>query len=641
MKRILAVFISCCAAGVVVAQSADEAQLLGVLQSNGSAHEKAVACAGLKRVATARSVPVLTVLLTDNELSHAARYVLESLPGPEAENALLSALPQTSGSNQVGIINSLAMRRDPVAVGALAHLLNNSDSAVAVAAADGLGRIADTRALKSLERALPGGTGIVRDAEIDSILACANQFLTDGKDASALKIFRQIYDQEKSGRIALAAYRGVILAFGSRGVPLIVDAITSGDSATQCAALELAAKMPGSSVTAQLAGLLPKVSMPIQIALLQCLDQRGDPAASSAVVQLVNNPDPNVREGAITALGDLGDESAAVTLASCAASSTGEQRTTARQSLVDLRHGPVTQALIFGLGDGPPKLRLEIIRALGDRGDAVAAPKILELTRSDDAAISSASFQALGTLGGPDQVSDLLQVVVQSTNDDARSGAANALGFISQRLESEHAQWDIQSFVNAVNTAPPQARIALLPICSGLSDPPVRGALRSAVAESNADIREAAIDALCETHDVELLPDIQKIACGDPDNRFRTVAIRGCVRMATDEEVVKLPVPQKIDLFKAILDTQLDIAQKRLVLSGLQEIPDQQALALVTPMLDDPSVRTEAAQAVVQIAGKVSKTQSEEAGAALKKVLAMSLNSATRSSAEKAYKRFQ
>jgi HEAT repeat protein len=399
--------------------------------------------------------------------------------------------------------------------------------------------------------------------------------------------------------------------------------------------------MPGSSVTAQLAGMLSKVSVPVQIALLQCLDQRGDPAASAAVAQMVNSADPNVREAAITALGDLGDESVAITLASSAASSTGDQRATARQALVDLRHGPVTQSLISGLSDGPPKVRLEIIRALGDRGDAAAAPKILELTHSDDAAVSSASYQALGNLGGSDQISGLLQIVTQSTSDDARSGAANALGFISQRLESQHAQWDVQSLVNTVNTASTQARIALLPICSGLSDAPVRSALRAAVTDSNADVREAGIDAMCDTRDIELLPDIQKIACGDPDNRFRTVAIRGCVRMATDEEVVKLPVPQKIDLFKAILDTQLDTAQKRLVLSGLQEIPDQQALTLVTPMLDDPAVQTEAAQAVVQIAGKVSKTQSEEAGAALKKVLAMSLNSATHSSAEKAYKRFQ
>jgi HEAT repeat protein len=645
MKRTFAVLLGCCIAGLAAAQDpspADESQLIGVLQSGtSSAREKATACASLKRVVTARSVPALAALLTDNDLSHSARYVLESLPGPEAENGLLNALPQTSGSNQVGIINSLAKRRDPAAVGALSKLLGNSDSAVVIAAAEGLGHIGGPKSLKSLEHALPSGTGAVHEAEIDSLLACANRLLANGDNSAALKIFRQLYDHEKSDGIALASYRGIILASGSRGIPLMMKAIASGDSPTQGAALELALRMPGPAVTAQLAGLLANAPVPVQISLLQCLGQRGDPSVSAPVAQLVASADPAVREAAITALGDLGDQSVAVVLAKCAASSTGAERTAARQSLDDLRHGPVTQTLMAALSDDSPKVRLEIIRALGDRGDASVAPTILQLARANDDAISSASFQALGTLGGAEQVPDLLQIVVQTTSDDRRSGAAGALGSISQRLESQGAQWDVQSLVSAVKTGPVQTRLALLPICSGLTDASVRDALRASMADPNPGVREAAIDALCDTHDSELLPDMLKVACSDPEKRFRTVAIGGCVRLAVREEAVKLPAERKIEIFKTILDTPLNTAQKRLVLSGLEAVPNDQSLALVTPMLDDNSVRSEAAQAVIHIAGSISKSQSEEAGAALKKVLAMSLNSATRKSAEKAYQRFQ
>lgn len=640
MKRTFSVFLSFCIFSLTAA--ADEAEFIGVLQSGASAKEKSAACASLKRVATASSVPALAALLTDNDLAHSARYVLESLPGPEAEQALLVALGQTSGSNQVGLVNSLAARRDPKAVGALSKLLADSDPAVAVAAAEGLGRIGGSKAVKLLENALPAGSGELYGAEIDGLLACANYLLTDGDKSAALKLFHQLYEHQKSEKVELAAFHGMILASGDkRGSALVIDAIRNGDSTIQGAALGLAGAIPGPALTAQLADLLPNASVPVQIALLQCLGQRGDPSVSAAVANLAKSSDADVRVAAISALGDLGDESVATVLADCAAGSTGAERNAARQSLVDLRHGPVAQTLIAALPDGSENVRLEVIRALGDRGDVAAAPAILQLARGDGDAISSASFQALGTLGGAAQVQELLQVVVQTTNDDRRSGAANALGDIAERLESQQAQWDLQALVGAIKDAPVQARLALLPICGRLAEAPVRDVVRSSLGDPNADVREATVDALCETRDPELLPDMLKIACNDPEKRFRTVAIRGCVRMASDQETDKLPTDKKIDLLKSILDTQLDAAQKRLVLSGLEAIPDEQSLALVTPMLDDPAVRSEAAQAVIHIAGSISRTQSEEAGAALKKVLAMSITPATRRSAERAYKRLQ
>jgi HEAT repeat protein len=293
------------------------------------------------------------------------------------------------------------------------------------------------------------------------------------------------------------------------------------------------------------------------------------------------------------------------------------------------------------LADAPLGVRLELIRALGDRGDASAAPKILELAHSENEAVSSASLQALASLGGPELVPDLLQMVIQSANDDRRAEAADTLNSICQRIESHGGQWDIQSLALAVKSAPLQARLALLPICSGLTDAPVRDALRAASQDPDPAVREAAIRALCETRDAQLLPDLLKVACASPEKKFRVLAIRGCVRMASGEDVVNLPVASKTDAFKMILDTPLDAGEKRLVLSGLGAIAALQALTLAAPMLDDPDVRAEAAQAVIHIADSISARQPREAGAALKKVLAISTDPAARISAETALKKIQ
>src|SRR5208282_4426754 len=101
-------------------------------------------------------------------------------PVAEAGQALLEALPKTSGSNEVGIIHSLAVRRETAAVPVLGGLLSNSDPTVAVAAAAGLGRIGGSQALQLLEAAAPASTGVMHAAQIDSLLVCANRLLTEG-----------------------------------------------------------------------------------------------------------------------------------------------------------------------------------------------------------------------------------------------------------------------------------------------------------------------------------------------------------------------------------------------------------------------------------------------------------------------------
>lgn len=74
----------------------EEQQLIGVLQSNPSAAEKDAACARLKRIGTDLSVPALAALLTDEQLSHSARYALESMRSNKAGQALTDALSKTA-----------------------------------------------------------------------------------------------------------------------------------------------------------------------------------------------------------------------------------------------------------------------------------------------------------------------------------------------------------------------------------------------------------------------------------------------------------------------------------------------------------------------------------------------------------------
>ncbi len=221
------------------AQTDEEQQLIAVVQSDRSLGEKDAACARLKRIGTDQSVPALAALLTDEQLSHSARYALESMPSAKAGQALIDAVGKTSGLTQVGLINSLGFRAEKRAVPALARLLTDQDAQVAAAAATALGQIGTSKALEVLQQTTSNSAGPVHTAVVDAWLRGANGLLAAGSPSKALPIFRVLYDTEKADVIRTAAYRGMILASGKKGLPLMIHAILGQDGASQIAALQL------------------------------------------------------------------------------------------------------------------------------------------------------------------------------------------------------------------------------------------------------------------------------------------------------------------------------------------------------------------------------------------------------------------
>jgi HEAT repeat protein len=268
------------------AEPSEESKLIEILKSSqATLGEKNLACARLKFIGTSRSVDALASLLTDSQLSHSARYALESMPAAEAQNALTRALSRTSGLLQAGIINSLGVRGETGAVPQLAKWLCGSDESVAVASAEALGRIGGKKALAALQKAASTSTGNIHKARVDGILRCGYHLLETGKRSDALKVFEHLYAGEKADRFRVAAFRGMIMASGKAGITRMADAITGSDGVSQSAALQAASQLEGADVTRALASLLPRLNAPVQIALIDCLARRGDTSAPAAVAR--------------------------------------------------------------------------------------------------------------------------------------------------------------------------------------------------------------------------------------------------------------------------------------------------------------------------------------------------------------------
>lgn len=123
-----------------------------------------MACDALRRTGTAKAVPALAPLLSDEKLNDYARDALEEIPDPSAGKALVDALGEVDGSLRVGIIITLGDRGEAAAVAPLAEIAMGDDATAAGAALTSLALIGGEDAAGAILAAAGKAGGEVKAA---------------------------------------------------------------------------------------------------------------------------------------------------------------------------------------------------------------------------------------------------------------------------------------------------------------------------------------------------------------------------------------------------------------------------------------------------------------------------------------------
>ena len=154
----------------------------------------------------AASVRAVAPLVLDEELSVHARNALERIPGPESEKALRDALGQAKGRTRIGVINSVAARRDAASTPVLIKILGE-DPESAAAAAKALGEIGTPEAAKALAAARGKGPAPVQQAVVDGTLICADRLVAAGQRSQAITLLEGLTEASQPEHVRLAAHR--------------------------------------------------------------------------------------------------------------------------------------------------------------------------------------------------------------------------------------------------------------------------------------------------------------------------------------------------------------------------------------------------------------------------------------------------
>jgi HEAT repeat protein len=189
-----------------------ERRLLAVLRSDAPSAAKEFVCRKLVLVGSSACVPALRELLAHAVLSTAARTALENIRGDAAAKALRDSVPNLSGANKIGAINSLGALRDDRSVSMLARLLTGKDAEAMTAAVAALGNIGSAHAAKELRRFQPKAPELMARAVADACLICAEHLLVENRRGDALALYKALGTGPLPAYFKTAVARGLAAA---------------------------------------------------------------------------------------------------------------------------------------------------------------------------------------------------------------------------------------------------------------------------------------------------------------------------------------------------------------------------------------------------------------------------------------------
>lgn len=602
-----------------------EARLLVSLRTSKSRDTRELICRQLFTIGSVQSIPLLEELLNDPGLGHMARFALGRNEAPEASVALARALERTSGALQAGILNVLGQRRYEPALPAIIRRLSSTDSLIASAAAAALGYIGGSEAVKVLESARANATPGLKVDINAALLACADRLLASGDKAGALSIYEGFAASGQPENLQSAGLRGLVQADPEKALPLLIAAIKGPDTRLCEAAVGLARVSGTRETTEELVKVLPTVPPQIQALLLDALGSRGDAAAAPAVLVALDSPDEQVQLAACGARGDPGDSTSVEPLVRLAANASGPLQQSARAGLTQLSHGDVDGALVRCLGVSEPKIRIEAIRALAARRATSAVEELLKATADTDPAVRREAIRGLGAMVDDQTLARLVALALALNTPEDLTMLEESIAGALLRIPSREKQ--AEPLLSTFATAPASAKPVLLHLLGLTATARALEVTRAALKDENAPVREAAIRSLAEWPDAAPADDLLELVKTADRPAYKVIALRGYVRMAGLGK-------NSGAMYARALEVAERPEDKKLVLGSLGLADGPQVVALVEPYLQNEQLRAEAAQALVQIADRLRQSDAAHARAAVKAILAVSVDSRIRQQAQ-------
>jgi len=593
------------------------------LKSSASLPAKQFICERLSLFASKKSLPTLIEMLNSAATVDMALFALERIKDDEVDRQFCAVLNAAQRRVKVGIINALGNRQATTCVSEIVHLLNSPDSMIVSASITALGQIGGKEATKALAKFRKKENYVLETT--DAYLKCAELFVNQGQLKEAHAIFDELIRSDTLAHIRYAALRGIIKTSDRNPSEIILDTIRSNQEDLRYIAIQLIKEIPQSADISAISATLPELSFEGQIQLLSALAGRKDVATKQAILRARKSENEQVRIAALQALGKSGDAGMVPILTEVAATKGGVESEVARESLFRLSDPDVDNTILRSVAGADRDMKIEYIRAISERHILEGVDVLFEAVQDSSLKVRIEVIKSLKAIATEQHLNKALDFFITALTEQERKEWGKTIVSVASRNSAQRAT--TQSILSRIqNISDNTLHTFLLELLGELGDTAALPVLTEALNNKHSEIAAAAIRGLSYWPDATPIDDLLQVTQKTTNNQHRVLALRGYVNLiplkSTDS------VEERIDLYRTALELAKNSDEQKMVLSGLSNVKQIDALKFAANYLQDPQLQQEAVAAVLKVAQNIDEQNLKEVKAILYKAREVALNEA-------------
>lgn len=577
---------SACAARLAVVLAAKETTLAA----------KQYICCQLRQVGTATEVPFLTRMLANSETSQMARYALESIPGEESIVALRSSLNILQGEPLIGVVNSIAVRKDVRSVAKLKELAGDRNPKVASAALWAMGCIASPEATAFLkEKADQSGTPIAPSVAIP-LLRCADALATEGNVEQTRAIYVKLFDAKQTVGIRRAAFVSILQLQKEHLAETIFSWVSSSDGDRRAVAIGRLVTLSDAELD-RLAAKLSELPEEAQLSLIEVLALRKGKDILPLALSAARSDKPEMKLAGIHLLGQLGDASSIAILTDSLANG-GKVAAAAQQALCQLPREAVGKAMLAAVVERPD-IRAAAIAVLKKLKYYEAIDSLIVIARQENPAVYETALDALREIADPDNT-DIPRLVnlLLAVQGKHREEVERVILRVCETSPDKANR--VKPVLDALANVAASESPKYLPLLGRFGGLQILKMIDSSLASDNPEVKRAAVRALCNWPSDEVADRLWSFASHPDDKQSQQWALRAYVRVVTLKS--DRPEAKTLAMLQQAMKLSDNPEDQQWVLTRASTVRTLETVDWLAKYLDDPNLNQAACVAIVELA---------------------------------------
>jgi hypothetical protein len=291
----------------------------------------------------------------------------------------------------------------------------------------------------------------------------------------------------------------------------------------------------------------------------------------------------------------------------------------------------VDRTIVEHISQADPKVKVELIRSIGQRNIREALQTLLKTTQDPDINVRLESIKVLRDIAEPTHLPALVNILINTKSEAELREAEKTVVSIARKSVGENAATTaVLDVIDSVKDI--KVRCALLRTLGGVGDSRALGVLRTALKDGNGEVQTAATRALSDWPNAEPIADLLKVAQTSDNETHRALALRGYVRLIGLDS--NRSAKETIKMYSQAMKLAANADEKKMVLSTLANIKGIESLEMAAAYLDNEALQEEAGAAVVKIAESTLKSNPDKTKAVLEKVLKTTKSNSLRDQAQ-------